>query len=137
MAQHMHNHIIMLIECVWRKRAFTPHDRDHWLLVYWLTLIRTSITCVENTISIFVQFITPTILDNVAILLIKLIVRTLMVLWMYFRMGIVKMAGNRLYWEKHLRYEPVASIMTRDRLWYIMKSIHFIDNLSDGNDYGD
>ena len=56
---------------------------------------------------------------------------------MYFRMGIVKMSGNRVYWEKDTRYDPVASVMTRDRFLHLLRSINFVDNLGDDNDDND
>ena len=53
------------------------------------------------------------------------------VMGMYFRMGIVKMPGFRVYWETVTRYEPVASYMSRNRFLQIMSMIHFTDNLGE------
>ena len=48
----------------------------------------------------------------------------------YFRMGLVQMPSQRSYWESDMSYNGVSSIMPRNRFEKIIRSIHFIDNLS-------
>ena len=55
-------------------------------------------------------------------------------LGIYFRMGLAKMPGYRAYWEEHCRYDPVASVMTRNRFLQLIKGIHFVNNLDDHDD---
>ena len=49
---------------------------------------------------------------------------------MFFRMGIVCMPGIRAYWESETRYDPVASVMSRNRFQLLLTRIHFVDNLA-------
>jgi len=37
------------------------------------------------------------------------------VIGMFFRMGLVQMPGNRVYWEGDTAYKPVAEVMSRNR----------------------
>ena len=53
---------------------------------------------------------------------------------MFFRMGIVCMPGIRVYWENETRYDPVASVMSRNRFQLLLTLIHFVDNLAVDDD---
>lgn len=49
---------------------------------------------------------------------------------MYLKMGIVQMAGVRMYWEADTRYSPVSDVMSRNRFQSLLTSLHFVDNLT-------
>ena len=53
------------------------------------------------------------------------------VLGMYFRMGLVRMTGTRMYWEKETRYDLVAGVMPHNRFQDILQNIHFVNNLGE------
>ncbi|XP_067949712.1 piggyBac transposable element-derived protein 2-like [Watersipora subatra] len=52
------------------------------------------------------------------------------VLGMYFYMGLVRMDGVRQYWAANTRYDPVASVMSRNRFQQILRTLHFVDNMA-------
>ena len=47
-----------------------------------------------------------------------------------FRMGLVQMLNQRSYWEEDLRYTGVSSILSKKRFKSIIRSIHFVNNLT-------
>lgn len=47
---------------------------------------------------------------------------------MLFYMGLVQMPNLRSYWESDMWFEPVASVMSRDRFLKLVTVIHFVDN---------
>ena len=49
---------------------------------------------------------------------------------MFFRMGLVRMASVRQYWESESSYEPVSGVMSRNRFELLCTMIHFINNAS-------
>jgi hypothetical protein len=51
-------------------------------------------------------------------------------LGMFFHMGLVKMSGIRQYWETASAFEPVCSVMSRNRFTALLYSLHFVDNMS-------
>ncbi|XP_062297798.1 piggyBac transposable element-derived protein 3-like [Scomber scombrus] len=51
-------------------------------------------------------------------------------LGMYLKMGLVQMAGTRMYWETEARYSPVADVMPRNRFQSLLKSLHFVNNMT-------
>ena len=55
---------------------------------------------------------------------------------MYFRMGLVRMTGRRMYREQNTRTELVAGVMFRNKFEDILNKLHFVDNLAnhDAND---
>jgi len=55
-------------------------------------------------------------------------------LGMFFHMGLVRMDSIRQYWETDSRYDPVASVMSRNRFQKLLMNLHFVDNLSIKND---
>lgn len=56
------------------------------------------------------------------------------VVGIYFRMGLVQMPGNRVYWENDTYYKPVAEVMSRNRFQLLLRSIHFVDNFCISDD---
>ena len=52
------------------------------------------------------------------------------VIGMFFRMGLVRMAGVRAYWENGTNYQPVSGVMSRNRFQLLLTIIHFVDNLA-------
>ena len=52
-------------------------------------------------------------------------------LGIYLRMGLVRMAGIRAYWETDTRYGPVADVMPRNRCQLLLRTLHFVDNEKD------
>ncbi|KAJ3582412.1 hypothetical protein NHX12_000640, partial [Muraenolepis orangiensis] len=51
-------------------------------------------------------------------------------LGMYLKMGLVQMAGTRMYWETETRYSPVADVMPRNRFQSLLTSLHFVNNMT-------
>lgn len=51
------------------------------------------------------------------------------VIGMFFHMGLVRMSGVRQYWESETAYEPVCSVMSRNRFQLLLTRLHFINNL--------
>ncbi|XP_060927134.1 piggyBac transposable element-derived protein 3-like [Limanda limanda] len=51
-------------------------------------------------------------------------------LGMYLKMGLVQMAGTRMYWETETRYSPVADVMPRNRFRSLLTSLHFVNNMT-------
>ena len=49
-------------------------------------------------------------------------------IWMYYLMGIVRVPKIDDYWSNNLRYEQIASKMSRNRFRLIHGSLHFVDN---------
>ena len=49
-------------------------------------------------------------------------------LGMYLRMGLVQMAGTRMYWETDTRNSPVADVMSRNRFQSLLTTLHFMNN---------
>jgi hypothetical protein len=49
-------------------------------------------------------------------------------LGIYLTMGIVQMREVRMYWSQQTRYEPIASVMSRDRYLKLRRHLHFVDN---------
>ncbi|KAF1385313.1 hypothetical protein PFLUV_G00106440 [Perca fluviatilis] len=49
---------------------------------------------------------------------------------MYLKMGLVQMAGSRMYWETETRYSPVADVMPRNRFQSLLTSLHFVNNMT-------
>lgn len=45
-------------------------------------------------------------------------------------MGLVQMAGKRMYWETDTRHAPVADVMPRNRFQSLLTSLHFVNNLT-------
>ena len=43
-------------------------------------------------------------------------------------MGIVKLPSYRDYWDLHLRYPPIADLMSRNRFALIRQNFHLVDN---------
>jgi len=56
------------------------------------------------------------------------------VVGIYFRMGLVQMPGNRVYWENDTYYKPVAEVMSRNRFQLLLRSVHFVDNFCISDD---
>jgi len=56
------------------------------------------------------------------------------VVGMYFRMGLVQMPGNRVYWENDRYYKPVPEVISRNRFQLLLRSIHFVDNFCISDD---
>ena len=51
-------------------------------------------------------------------------------LGIYLKMGLVQMAGSRMYWETETRYPPVADVMPRNRFQTMLTSLHLVNNLT-------
>lgn len=49
---------------------------------------------------------------------------------MYLKMGLVQMAGTRMYWETETRHSPVADVMPRNRFQSLLTSLHFVNNMA-------
>nr|XP_039269135.1 piggyBac transposable element-derived protein 3-like [Styela clava] len=52
------------------------------------------------------------------------------ILGMYLHMGIVQMPSVRMYWETSTFYEPVSGVMSRNRFQTLLRTLHFVDNLT-------
>lgn len=50
------------------------------------------------------------------------------VVGMFFQMGLVRMSSTRQYWEMGSTFEPVSSVMSRNRFQHLVTLIHFVDN---------
>ena len=51
-----------------------------------------------------------------------------MVIGILLKMGIVKMNNIKDYWSNFTYYEPIASVMSRNRFQVLLRYIHFVDN---------
>ena len=51
------------------------------------------------------------------------------VIGMFFYMGLVQMSGIRQYWETETAYNPVCSVMSRNRFQLLLTNFHFVNNL--------
>ena len=43
----------------------------------------------------------------------------------YFKMGLVRIPSVRLYWETYMSYDGVNSVLSRNRLWSILRNLTF------------
>ena len=48
---------------------------------------------------------------------------------MKIMMGIVDLPSHKLYWSSNLRYEPIASVLPRNRYQTLTTNLHFANNL--------
>lgn len=56
---------------------------------------------------------------------------------MLFKMGVVQMPNVRDYFAKESIYEPVASVMSRNRFQQLCRYLHFVDNTDESIDRND
>ena len=122
---------------VWRRRTFDPPNTT------FTGQADEPVINVDTPLNYFRKFIAPIMLDNVVEstnqysiqksgICIDTNVKELeQVLGMYFRMGLVRMTGTRMYWEKETRYDLVAGVMPRNRFQDILQNIHFVNNLGE------
>ena len=122
----------------WRNTVFTPPDVTFTgqpltePAIYWMC---------RHLTSIFSNFITTEMAEHTNRYSLQKTGSSIatnrkemeQVLGLYFRMGLVQMSGYRAYWEADTRYEPVASVMPRNRFLLILSMIHFVDNLEEHN----
>ncbi|XP_051515101.1 piggyBac transposable element-derived protein 3-like isoform X1 [Myxocyprinus asiaticus] len=52
------------------------------------------------------------------------------VIGIYLKMGLVQMSGVSMYWETALRYNQVSDVMSRNRFQELLRSLHFVNNLT-------
>ena len=126
---------------VWRSRAFHPPDTT-----FTGNIVDQDVQTIHTPLQYFNQFVTPEMLDELVITSNQYTMQKTgksmettrkeleVLLGIYFRMGLAKMPGYRAYWEEHCRYDPVASVMTRNRFLQLIKGIHFVNNLDDHDD---
>lgn len=60
-----------------------------------------------------------------------------MLVGMLLKMGVVEMPNIRDYFAKETLYEPVASVMSRNRFQQLCRYLHFVDNTDDSVDKSD
>jgi hypothetical protein len=51
------------------------------------------------------------------------------VIGMFYHMGLVQMSSVRQYWETETAYDPVCSVMSRNRFQLLLTNFHFVNNL--------
>ena len=57
-----------------------------------------------------------------------------MVIGILLKMGIVKMSNIKDYWSTYTNFEPISSVMSRNRFQQLLRYIHFVDNEDPGVD---
>ena len=127
---------------MWRSRRFDPPDTN------FSGPLDKPINNVLTPLQYFQKFVTIDMLDSVVQYTNQYSVQKTgkcistnrkeieQVLGMYFRMGLVRMTGRRMYWEQDTRTELVAGVMIRNKFEDILNKLHFVDNLAnhDAND---
>lgn len=51
------------------------------------------------------------------------------VIGMFYHMGLVQISSVRQYWETETAYDPVCSVMSRNRFQPLLTNFHFVNNL--------